>query len=302
MSAPRTIGIMTYDYSPADMLSLSVNAERLGFEGGWFGEHYLAPEHYYGHHPQHKDTPKDKNDARDKAILGREVKMYDPFFLLGAIAGATTKLKIGTAIVIVPMNNPLLLARQTITAQEVSGGRFLFGTGSGWLREEFDAVGPSFDERGPRMDEMFEIMRKAWGGGFFEHHGRYYDFASLQLTPNPVKVPLICGGNSGRALRRVAEIADGWINSAMVSLEDALRMRDTIEKERAARGTSARPFEYFVRPTGPQPELIERYFREGFDNLVIWGPHIWPNNPSTPVEDKIANLAGVARDLGLSPA
>ena len=301
MSGKRTIGITTYDYSPTDMLNLAVHAEQLGFEGVWFGEHYVVPEKYEGHHPSRKETPKDKNDVRDKAIIGEGVRIYDPFFLLGAIAGATTTLKIGTAICIVPMNHPLLLARQIITAQEVSNGRFLFGTGAGWLKEEFDAVGVPFHERGARMDEMFAIMRRAQEGGYFEHHGKYFDFESLQMTPYPVKVPLVCGGNTGPALRRVAEIADAWINSAMVTLEEVLPMRDTIEAERAARGTSGRPFEYFVRPTSADPETVEPFFAAGFENVILWGPAIWPNDETIPLETKVANLTRVARDLGLAP-
>lgn len=301
MSGKRTIGITTYGYAPADLLNLARTAERLGFEGIWFGEHYVSPERYEGHHPSRKETPKDQNDARDKAIIGEDVRIYDPFFLLGAVAGATTRLKIGTAICIVPMNHPLLLARQIITAQEVSNGRFLFGTGAGWLKEEFDAVGLPFHERGARMDEMFEIMKKAQAGGFFEHHGKYFDFESLQITPHPVTVPLVCGGNTGPALRRVATIADAWINSAMVTLEEVLPMRDTIERERAARGTAGRPFQYFVRPTGPEPELVDSFLREGFDNIILWGPHVWPQDETIPLEVKVEGLTRVARSLGLSP-
>ena len=301
VSTKPTFGITTYDYAPQDLLNLARHAERLGFEGLWFGEHYVIPRTYAGHHPSRKETPADQNDARDKAILGDDVRIYDPWFLLGAVAGATTRLKIGTAICIVPMNHPLLLARQIITAQEVSNGRFLFGTGAGWLKEEFDAVGVPFHERGARMDEMFEIMKKAQAGGYFEHHGKYFDFESLQITPRPVHVPLVCGGNTGPALRRVAEIADAWINSAMVTLADVLPMRETIEKERASRGTSGRPFEYYVRPTGPEPELVETYLAEGFENIILWGPHVWSNDPAVPLETKVANLTRVARELGLTP-
>ncbi|QUD90369.1 TIGR03619 family F420-dependent LLM class oxidoreductase [Phenylobacterium montanum] len=296
----RTIGITTYDYTPTDLLNLAVHAERLGFEGLWFGEHYVIPERYDGHHPSRKETPADKNDARDKAILGEQVRIYDPWFLLGAVAGATKRLKIGTAICIAPMNHPLLLARHTATAHDVSGGRFLLGTGAGWLKEEFDAVGIPFNERGSRLDEIIEVLKKAWAGGFFAHEGKHFRFDSLQITPHPVKVPLVCGGNTGPALRRVAEVADAWINSAMVALDEAEALREVIEKERQARGTARRPFDYYVRPQSPDPDLIERFFAAGFDNLVLWGPNIWPNDDTIPLADKVAGLERVARDLGLA--
>jgi len=300
MSGKTSFGITTYNYTPADLLNLARHAERLGFEGLWFGEHYVIPRTYVGHHPSRKDTPADQNDARDKTILGDDVKIYDPWFLLGAVAGATTRLKLGTAICIVPMNNPLLLARSTATAHDVSGGRFLLGTGAGWLKEEFDAVGVPFEERGARLDETIEILRKAWAGGFFSHQGKHFGFDELQITPHPTPVPLVCGGNSGPALRRVARSADAWLNSAQVTLEEALRLRETIEGARKAAGTYGRPFDYFLRPYAPYGETAAAFQREGFDNLVLWGPDVWPGDPAVPLSAKVARLEAVARELGVS--
>jgi alkanesulfonate monooxygenase SsuD/methylene tetrahydromethanopterin reductase-like flavin-dependent oxidoreductase (luciferase family) len=200
------------------------------------------------------------------------------------------------------MNNPLILARHTVTAHDVSGGRFLLGTGAGWLKEEFDAVGVPFSERGARLDEILAILKKAWSGGYFSHQGKHFHFESLQISPHAVKVPLVCGGNTGPALRRVADIADAWINSAMVSLDEAQGLRDTIEAERAARGTSGRLFDYYVRPQTINPADIDAFFAAGFDNLVLWGPSVWPNTDDLPLERKIAGLERVARDLGLAPA
>jgi probable F420-dependent oxidoreductase len=302
VSGKATYGITTYNYEPQDLLALAVHAERLGFEGLWFGEHYVSPRTYAGHHPSRKETPADKNDARDKEIIGDEVRIYDPWFLLGAVAGATKRLKVGTAICIVPMMNALLLARATITAHDVSGGRFLLGTGAGWLREEFEAVGVPFETRGARLDETIEILRKAWAGGYFSHEGEHFNFGEVQISPHPVKVPLICGGNTGPALRRVARVADGWINSAKITLEEALQLRGTIEGARQTQGTSGRPFQYFVRPHTPDPDDVGGYVREGFGNIVLWGPDVWPNDPSVPLETKVAGLERVARDLGLTGA
>jgi len=295
-----SFGITTYNYAPADMLNLARHAERLGFESLWFGEHYVIPKTYAGHHPSRKETPADQNDARDKAIIGDDVKIYDPWFLLGAVAGATTRLKIGTAICIVPMMNPLLLARATATAHDVSGGRFLLGAGAGWLKEEFDAVGVPFEERGARLDEAIEILRRAWAGGYFNYEGKHFRFDELQITPHPTAVPLVCGGNSGPALRRVARVADAWLNSAQVTLEEAVALRETIETARKAQGTDGRAFQYFLRPHAPYGETVEGFLREGFDSLVLWGPDVWPNDPAVPLEAKVARLEGVARDLGVS--
>lgn len=302
MSERPSFGITTYNYPPQDVLALAHHAERLGFEGLWFGEHYASPRSYVGHHPSRKETPADRNDARDKEIIGDEVRIYDPWFLMGAVAGATRRLQLGTAICIVPMMHPLLLARATITAHDVSGGRFRLGTGAGWLREEFEAFDLPFETRGARLDETIEILRKAWAGGFFSHEGEHFRFAELQISPDPVRVPLICGGNTGPALRRVARVADGWINSAKITLAEALQLRETIETARQAQGTGRRPFQYFVRPHTPDPEDVQGYVREGFRNIVLWGPDVWPIDPDVPLERKIARLEAVASDLGLAPA
>jgi probable F420-dependent oxidoreductase len=295
-----SFGIATYDYVLADLLNLARHAERLGFESLWFGEHYVIPKTYVGHHPSRKDTPADQNDTRDKAILGQDVKIHDPWFLLGAVAGATSRIKLGTAICIVPMMHPLLLARATATAHDVTGGRFLLGTGAGWLKEEFDAVGVPFETRGARLDEAVEILKKAWAGGYFSHHGKHFQFGDLQITPHPTVVPLICGGNTGPALRRVARVADGWINSAQITCEEAMTMRETVETARRKMGTAGRPFTYYVRPHAPYGETIDTLVREGFDHLVLRGPDVWPNDPKIPLECKVEKLEAVARDLGVS--
>ena len=294
MSRKPTVGITTYNYSPEDIMNLAVHADRLGFEGLWFGEHYVIPENYGSQHPTKS------GHASESTIIAPSIRIYDPWFLLGAVAGATKRLKIGTAICIVPLNNPLILARHTTTAHDISGGRFLFGTGAGWLKEEFDALGIPYNERGSRLDETIAILRKAWAGGYFAHEGKHFHFESLQISPHPVKVPLVCGGNTGPALRRVAEVADAWINSSMVTLEEALELRETIEAERRARGTASRPFEYFVRPHTVDPEDVGGYVREGFDNIVLWGPNVWPNTSDLPLDEKIAGLERVARDLGVA--
>ena len=253
------------------------------------------PQAYGSHHPTRTGS------ASESAIIAPSIRIYDPWFLLGAVAGATKRLKIGTAICIVPLNNPLILARHTVTAHDISGGRFLFGTGAGWLREEFDALGVPFNERGARLDETIEILRKAWAGGYFAHAGKHFRFDSLQISPRPVKVPLVCGGNTGPALRRVAEVADAWINSAMVTLPGVgAAAMPVSERERTASGTASRAFQYFLRPHTVDPEDVGGFVSEGFENLILWGPNVWPNTSDLTLDEKVAGLERVARDLGVT--
>jgi len=291
-----TFGIQTYNYAPDDLLALARSAERLGFEGIWLGEHYVNPASFVSQHPGeigHAEVTEDD-------ILGPHVTLYDPWFTLGAIAGATSRLKIGTAITIVPLMHPLLLARATATAYHVSGGRFRLGGGAGWLEEEFDVLGIPFAERGSRLDEAIAILRKAWSGGYFTHAGKHFSFPEQQVTRNPTPVPLVCGGNSGPALRRVVRVADAWMNSAMVTIESALELRSTIESERRSAGHD-RDLEYFIRPEAPDLAVVRPFIDEGFDNIVLWGPHIWPMGGALTLAEKEEQLGEIAARLGVAP-
>jgi len=295
MTPRPTFGIQTYNYRPEELIALARAAERLGFEGIWLGEHVANPQTFASRHPGehgHKEVNEDD-------ILGPHVTLYDPWFTLGAVAGATTTLNIGTAITIVPLMHPLLLARATASAHHVSGGRFRLGAGTGWLQEEFDVLGIPFAERGARLDEAIDVLRKAWAGGYFSHSGRFFACAEQQITRAPTPVPLVCGGNSGAALRRVVRSADAWMNSAMVSLEGALELRSVIEAELRASGRE-RPLTLFIRPEAPDPDLVNRFVDAGFDNIVLWGPHLWePGGPLT-LAQKEEKLAQAAEKLAIS--
>ena len=293
MTKPASIGVSAYGYEPADLLAFARCAEECGVDCFWVGEHYVTPKTFVSEHPALTAATYEEGE-----ILASHVRIYDPWFVLGAVAGATVRLKIGTAICVAPMLHPLLLARAAVSAYEISGGRFLCGVGAGWLREEFEALAVPFDERGGRTDEAIEILRKAWEGGYFEHEGAHFHFKSLQLTPHPVSIPLVCGGNSPPALRRAGRVGDGWLNSSLVSLENALRMRDAIEAERRARHTRHKPFTYFVRPSSCAPQEVERFTAHGFDHIVFWGHDVWsPKHVDT--AQKRAALADVLADLGM---
>jgi len=294
-----SFGIEIYGYEPRDVVDLAIHAERLGFEGLWIGEHYVIPQTYVGHHPSRSGTPADKNDPRDDHILGHHVLLSDPWQLVAAAAAVTQRLMLGTAITIVPMTHPLHLARSLATCHKLSGGRIRIGCGAGWLREEFDAYGIPFDGRGARMDESVEILRKACAGGFFSHEGKNFRFPSVQITPTPTPTPVIAGGNTPLALRRAARDGDGWINSSRaLPLAEALELREALDKERQAQGVAGRPFTYFIRPKLDAKE-IEAFANEGFDNLVLPGPVVWPNKPGLTLADKIGGLERYARELGV---
>jgi probable F420-dependent oxidoreductase len=290
-----TVSICAYNMAAADLLALAVAADELGFEALWLGEHILLPVGYASDHPT-DDASTDEHHITGP-IVDPNTRLLDPWVQLAATAAATKRLRLATGIYILPLRHPLLTARAAATLHEVSGGRFLLGVGSGWLQEEFDALGVPFSERGRRFDETVEVLRRAWAGGPFDYQGSIFSFGPLQVASSRVDVPIIFGGNTPRALRRAALMGDGWFSSGTPTFDAALKLRDAIHDVRESHGKTS-PFRCYFRVEGFDPAAIQRLQREGIDDVVIWADQLWP-----PVGDRRAALAEAADALGLvSPA
>jgi probable F420-dependent oxidoreductase len=163
-------------------------AEELGFDSVWTTEHIIVG-------PEGVDP------------YGR---VYDPLVTLGWIAGWTDRIGLGTSIILIPLHNPMHLAKQVTTLQELSNGRFTLGVGMGWHKDEYDFMGVEFTGRGRRADEAIRLMRALWNG---EHsfHGEHWSFENATSEPLPSKQPEIwVGGSSERALRRARELGEAW--------------------------------------------------------------------------------------------
>jgi alkanesulfonate monooxygenase SsuD/methylene tetrahydromethanopterin reductase-like flavin-dependent oxidoreductase (luciferase family) len=178
-------------------------------------------------------------------------------------------------VYIAPARHPLVIAKAVATAAVLSRGRVSFGAGVGWMREEFAAAGQDFTTRGRRLDEMIEILRALWAGGFVEHHGRDYDFdpISLTLVP-PAPVPIYIGGESEPALRRAAR-NDGWIGN-LYTEEQALAEVAQLQSYRDEIGTSGRDdFEVLLTLRDPfDVEALRRVERAGVTGIICapWMP------------------------------
>jgi probable F420-dependent oxidoreductase len=159
----------------------------------------------------------------------------DPMVAIGALGAVTERLRFFTNIYVLPMRNPFVVAKTVATASAMTGGRVALGVGMGWCEEEFDLLGAPFRKRGARADEMLEVLAELWSGGWVEHHGEFFDFPRLEMTPAPTgPVPIYVGGLSDAALRRAAR-HDGWI-SDLISTEQAAEYRATIDGHRAELG------------------------------------------------------------------
>lgn len=188
---------------PTVATELVVAAEEVGFESVWTVEHVIWPRRYdsvYPYHPTGKmpGTP--------------EVPIPDPLVWLTWVAASTSRIRLGTGVMILPLRNPLVLAKELATLDHLSGGRMELGIGSGWLEEEFDAVGVPFAGRGKRVDESIDAMRALWRDDSASFSGDVFSFEDVALNPKPKggSVPIVVGGNSNAAIRRTVLRGDGF--------------------------------------------------------------------------------------------
>ena len=280
-------GLSVYDVSASELADLAPAAEAAGFETLWLGEHLLRPVDYRAVHPTRQ--PEQELAAR---IVGPGTRLTDPFVALAAAAGRTRRLQLATGIFVLPLRHPLAVARAVLTLQEIADGRLLFGAGLGWLREEFEALGVPFAGRAARFEESLDILRKAWAGGAFEHHGAVYDFGPVELTAQQARVPIILGGNTAPALRRAALRADGWFASGTPSLAEAVDLTARLDAARAAAGRAV-PLTTYVRV--PLSADVASYAEAGFSQVVFWAHELCPPGPG-----RWDRLAAAAAALGVA--
>jgi probable F420-dependent oxidoreductase len=219
----------------ATALEVCRRAEAGGFESLWGGEHVVLPSNIESKYPYTADG---------KIPAEPDTPIPDPLIWLAFAAAAAPTLRLGTCILIVPQRNPLILAKELATLDQLSGGRVELGLGVGWMEEEFKALGVPWERRGARNDEYIEAMRALWAGPHAEFHGEFVDFPPVTCSPRPVQasIPILVGGDTDAAIRRAARLADGYfpgegdadrlkalITRVRQAAEDAGRDPDSIE-------------------------------------------------------------------------
>jgi len=197
------VGISLGFLHPAVWPALAVAADELGFESVWVPEHLVLPVRMSGslRGDDHPPVPPD-------------IPVFDAFAYLSFLAGRTSSVRLGTYVYLLGLRHPFVSARAIATLDVVSGGRAEVGVGAGWLREEWDAVGLPFTSRGRRLEEALYVCRRLWADREIEHHGEFYDFDAVMFEPKPVQQPgprVHIGGVSEVALRRAAQLGDGWM-------------------------------------------------------------------------------------------
>lgn len=187
------------------LCDVAVFAEECGFAGLMGADHALFPQNMAA------DYPYSDNGLPPQTAEHEYPDMWSSF---GAMAALTKTIKLVCGVYVLPIRNPIEVAKQSATLAILSQGRFILGSGTGWMKEEFDVYEVPFKGRGKRMDEMLDIMQGLWSGGMFEYHGEHFDFPPVQVSPqSSFPVPLYFGGTAEIALRRAARVGDGWIGA-----------------------------------------------------------------------------------------
>jgi probable F420-dependent oxidoreductase len=183
-----------------DVLRLAQEAEDIGYHSIVASDHVLRPGSF-------------DESSYPAGTFRPDVHWYDSFVVLAAIAGCTKTIRLGTGIAVVPYRPPIQQAQAIATLDFISGGRFSYGAGIGWMREEFDVLGIPFSDRGQRTDEYLHVMKLLWSGTGRGHRGTFIDFGGGYLSPPPTQQPhppILIGGESPPALSRIAKFGDGF--------------------------------------------------------------------------------------------
>ena len=256
MNVGTSVPLPAYTIDPAFMAR---KAEELGFDSIWYAEHPILPVNSDSPFPSGGPIPEPY------------AHFSDPYISLARASAVTTTIKLATGITLVPERNPLVLAKAIATLDRYSGGRFMFGIGAGWNREETEIMGGDFDHRWTQTREAVAVLKELWTKDEAEFHGRYYDFPPVKCNPKPVQdphPPVILGGMARNVLRRVATWGDGWMPNR-ISPADLERSRATLDNLAAELGRDPASLTITVYGQEPNLEELRSLFDAGADRVVV---------------------------------
>jgi probable F420-dependent oxidoreductase len=262
-----------YSIGPAE---LGRALEERGFESLFVAEHT--------HIPVERRTPYPGGGNLPRIYF----RTLDPFVALTAAAAVTTRLVVGTGIVLIPQHDPITTAKEVASLDLVSGGRFAFGVGVGWNREEIANHGTNPTTRGRLTDESLEAMQQIWTQDVAEYHGEFVNFDPIHSWPKPVQQPhppIYVGGGEA-AFRRIAKIGAGWISTA-ISAED---LAPSLEKLREAAGADVR---ITATSPSPNPDKIAAYDDLGIERVTLQLPTA-PEKETLEYLDQLATTIAAA--------
>jgi probable F420-dependent oxidoreductase len=246
------------DATQQNLATMAKQAESWGFDSVWASDHLIIPP---------LETSQYPGSATGQFPDTWLQRYFEPLAILNYIAGCTSRVRLGTSVLILPMRNPIEVAKEVAGADVLSQGRIMFGVGVGWFKEEFDVLKAPFHERGRRTDEYLQICKTLWTQEPATFQGRFYQFKDAHFGPKPVQrphPPILIAGHSPAALRRVARLGDGWHPFALTP--EAFRavvpqfqaaVRQVIATVKQYQALGVQQFQAAVREAGRRPEDIE---------------------------------------------
>jgi probable F420-dependent oxidoreductase len=273
-------------------IEAAVMAERLGYESLWLGEHVVVPSSIESAFPG-KAKPFDLDSP-----------FLEPLVALSHVAAATTTIRLGTSVLLLPARDLIFTARALVTLDVLSGGRLEVGAGVGWMREGFEATGRDFRRRGARMEEMLSALRCLFTESRPEFHGEFFDFPPIGFAPKPVRPAgprFHLAGVSAAALSRAARRGDGWLGGSGVPLADMPGIVATLRDGRRAAGRQDEPFEISLLHYGAlDRERLEELSSLGVERVIVtpWhgDPPVHPGKATS-----LEPIEAMAQRLGLAP-
>ena len=235
--------------------------ENLGFDSLWVGEHPFIPVNSQSVFP----------GSPSGEIPESYSHFVDPFIALSMAAAATKRIKLATGICLITERNPLLLAKEVSTLDQFSKGRFIFGIGTGWLREEAELMGCDFDHRWTQAKEEIEILKSLWNNPTVSHSGTYYKFPEVISYPKPFQrphPPIMIGGTAPNALKRIAKWADGWLPNR-ITPEDLKIKRVKLNLMAEQLGRDPDKLSITIHGQAADRDLIVSYKKAGADRVTI---------------------------------
>jgi probable F420-dependent oxidoreductase len=257
-------------------------ADHHGFATLWAGEHVVMVDDSVSTYPYAEDG---------KIAVPAVADWLDPLICLSFVAAATTRIGIATGVLLLPEHNPVHVAKQAASLDRLSNGRFTLGIGIGWSREEFDALGVPFAHRAKRTAEYVAAIRTLWRDDIASFSGSFVDFDAIRVNPKPVRdrrIPIVLGGNSDSALRRVVGWGDGWYGFNLDGVAAVADRVELIGELCRAAGRDSAELRLAVALTQPQPADVSALAELGIDELVIVGA---PPHNVDEVPDWAADLA-----------
>jgi probable F420-dependent oxidoreductase len=263
-------------------------AESFGFAGVALAEHLVTPKEISSPYPYSPDG---------KAWWDPSTHWFDNWVLAGWLAAQTTTLRFINSVYILPLRDPITAAKSIASAAYLSNNRCTLGFGVGWMREEFDMTGQRFENRGRRTDEMLDVMSKLWSGEMVEHHGEFYDFPPVQMSPAPTeRIPVVAGGHSERAMRRAARL-DGWFGYDAYQPDAVPPLIDRLRRYRAEAGVADEPFEIYIGLGVPPTVDILRRLRDAGVTAFVNVPWYYQGTPTSSIEWKRDAMERLAETL-----